>query len=235
MKREMGIRAFGVVLVLLAGAGLARAESFYVETFDAGNAGWMVWGTGSEAGWSLSGGNPDGHITADIGPGVYKVQAGDADPYAFPVLPGAIATDIRVDSVSDPADAYVRFFVGDGDGGYFATTGRALTTFDLATWTRFEVAVDVGNFVYWDGASAAVPVVDQAALAAALMAPAGIGLLFSGHTLGQDAFPGTASISIDNFDSVPPVPEPLTMLSAFLAIGSFGMYVRKHTRKQAAR
>jgi hypothetical protein len=31
--------------------------------------------------------------------------------------------------------------------------------------------------------------------------------------------------------SVPPVPEPFTMATAFLAIGSFGMYIRKHTRK----
>lgn len=31
--------------------------------------------------------------------------------------------------------------------------------------------------------------------------------------------------------ALPPVPEPFTMATAFLAIGSFGMYIRKHTRK----
>ena len=30
-----------------------------------------------------------------------------------------------------------------------------------------------------------------------------------------------------------PVPEPFTMVTAFLAIGSFGMYMRKHTRRGA--
>ena len=33
---------------------------------------------------------------------------------------------------------------------------------------------------------------------------------------------------------VNPVPEPFTMLTAFMAIGSFGMYMRKHTRKGLA-
>jgi hypothetical protein len=31
-----------------------------------------------------------------------------------------------------------------------------------------------------------------------------------------------------------PIPEPITMISAFLAIGTLGMYVRRHTRKTVA-
>ena len=39
------------------------------------------------------------------------------------------------------------------------------------------------------------------------------------------------AVVIKASETAVPVPEPFTALTAFLAIGSFGMYVRKHTRK----
>ncbi len=47
--------------------------------------------------------------------------------------------------------------------------------------------------------------------------------------------PPMTQASIVMTEAAVPIPEPFTMVTAFLAIGSFGMYVRKHSRKHAGR
>ena len=228
MTRQAAATVLGIVLAVLAGIGSARAESFYVETFETGNAGWIV---STESGFSPADWDPAGHITATIGSDpVRKLQAGVAALYEGLDRAALFATDMMITGDIDNADqGYVRFYVASG-GEYFTTTKDASwTPAATAGWESFSVALVEANFERWGG-GASVPLVD------ALNAPEEIGLLLTGASLESVGFTGAggASISIDNFDAVP-VPEPFTVVTAFLAVSSFGLYVRRHTRNSKFR
>ncbi len=222
MKKRMLIPLLlGIVLALAPAADAAL-------TFDAGNGGvtpyWInstgyVWGTGAV--FHASGGHPGGYISADV------VGGADNRLYCFEVSGSAIGSltgktltvDYRsIGSITGPAGANVRFYIGDaGFANYFVTTDAYAWSADTGgAWTTNSVFMDAANFTAWPNQNAGTMSFAQVAAN-----PGWVGLLFSNGNFSDNdnlglTSAGGATISLDNFGTPNPVPIP----GAALLLGS---------------
>ena len=198
------------------------ADAGYLETFDIDNAGWeYAYGGGAtlvDATWVSDGGG--GGYISGTSDGLYGVQNLKS---ATPGLYGSSIGDrITVDTkVTDSEVGTAQFYVGRG-GTYFIDGTWSIGS-DTA-WTTHTEVMNTTTFVPWTGQNDYVYT-----LAEVLAAPTDIGIFFGGVAAG-----GTGNLLMDNFGvgaGATPVPEPLTMATAFLAIAGLGGYIRRRTSR----
>jgi hypothetical protein len=219
------LRACGVLALFLSLAGPAFG---YIETFDNNNAGWLAPTVDDQgnvgldiAGWSWTGGNPDGHVSGALDSDatrLYGIQA----PFgtgAFGNLTGQTLTvDYRIDGwVSGPQGARVRFYIG-----YFDEQSRYWVSNDTfswdpnadTSWTTHQIQLLESNFTLWPNQNSGDMTFQEV-----LLRYNDIGLVFAdgftdNRTLG---FSGSGTIHVDNFGVSPvPIPGALWLLGSGL-------------------
>lgn len=227
---KMNARSFLIAICSVLLLSATAPAALYVEQFDSDRAGWLesrISGgiTNPVATWASSGGNLDGHLTASVttsGPRIYGFQPTDLTPYGD--LTGlTLTTDFMLDggTVTGPVGHKVRFYVGTYTGGYNYFVTDAAFSWDPnadSTWTTHQVAMLAQNFILWPNQNAGTKTFAQV-----IANPEDIGLVFangftSNSTLG---FSGTGTIHMDNFGTVPTVPEPASLI--IWGLGGLGM------------
>jgi hypothetical protein len=224
----------------------AAAQAVVVEQFPSDNATWTLstitdFGTVVDlpADWLAVGGNPDGHLTADVG-------SGSARPYAFGLnlttnpqfgdMNGLVLTvDFKTTgTITGPtAGSLVRFYVGtylQGGSNFFVTHDAfSWNPNNDAQWATHQVQMLASNFVTWPNQNAGTRTFEQV-----VAAPDAIGLVFAGNiagftsnlSLGFSSADG-AELAMDNFGVVVPEAASAVLLVLCLAGG--------RTRRRTAR
>ena len=209
----------------------------YIETFDAGDAGWYATTIDdngrtktSSVKWSATGGNPDGYISGKLSKKspkrLYALTPKDVDVYGD--MTGlTLTTDYTIDgNITRPDEAMVRFYIGSGtdESNYFVT--KDVYSWDPTantSWVTHQVDLTADNFLIWPNQSSG-----SKTFANVIANPDDIGLIFTGAASDFEyseslGFSGKGTVSIDNFGAVP---EPATL--CMLGIGAIGVILRKY-------
>lgn len=236
---EMEVKKAAVCLIAVLLVSAGAAEATYTETFDDSGAGWeatRINNNGSviypAATYHSSGGNTDGCISGSLGewqPKLYRLDASfDTTPWGD--MTGlALTTDFKIDgTVTGPASAMVRFYVGSYTGGnnYFVTNDSFSWNPNAdASWTTHQVLLLASNFIRWPNEDASNKTFEQVTAATQ-----DIGLIFTGEpdkfknkpNLG---FSGSGNLYLDNFGTVEMVPEPATVV--LFGLGGLVLFRRR--------
>jgi len=237
MKKVWFGLAIGVAFLLSSGPAGASA---YIETFNAGSAGWengtisFPSGGVSEtaSSWSSTGGNPGGYIYGGVpatntGTAFYGFD-GASDVANFGNLTGLVlTTDFKtlgtgLVNTAGPTP-FARFFIGSGTTYYVSDDAFSWNPNNDTSWTTYQVAVNAADFILWP--------IDSGPLtfAQVIADPTDIGIIFTGSAANITAlgYTGlgingttTTTIELDNFGTTA-VPEPGILL--LLAPGLFGV------------
>jgi hypothetical protein len=208
-----------IVLLFTSMAGAS------IETFSSGADGWgtSLINTGGYS-WSqaptysASGGNPGGSISGSVGANANsRLYSFDSPSMPFGSLTGQTLTvDVKVSGTVGTAagtgPAMARFYIGYDSNNYFISTNAySVSLSGSGAWTSSTIQVTAADFMAWPGQTGT----DSFAYVAAN--PVSVGLVFTSadfsaanNTISRQGLISAngATISIDNFGTVVPVPVP---------------------------
>lgn len=227
------MRRLIIAILVLCAVNIASAA--YLETFSASNAGWLAPRVNDSgiviypaATYYGSGGNPGGYIGGSLSteePRLYGFQPADAALYQN--LAGLTLTvDFKMDgTVTSPAPALVRFYIGKSEGGGLSTYFVSNNTFAWnpntdTIWTTHQIALVASNFVHWPNHA------NNDTFEQVIASPDDIGLLFADEFVDNSTlgFSGSGNLYVDNFGAVP---EPTTITLLGLG-GILGLLRKRH-------
>jgi hypothetical protein len=223
-------------LILFIASNSAKA-TLYVETFSNNNACWLSVknnGATSAAIYNGTGGNTGGYISCSLTsstPLVFGLEptavwggSGPAETAWLDITGNTLTADFKIaGTVTSPAQAMVRFYVGTSDCTYFITKDAySWNPNNDTSWTTHQVAALEENFVREAGSDT---------FAYAISHLVDIGLQFgpskgeSYTGVGNLGFAGSSTtLMLDNFGTVPEpgtIPEPTTI--ALLGFGALAL------------
>jgi hypothetical protein len=231
----MRIKTLTTICLACGSFIIANANAaLYVETFSSNNAGWeaaRVNDDGSQtypaATYNNAGGNPGGYISGSLSSDQPRLYTLDCSYQTSPwgnMTGETLTVDFKIDgTVTGPAGAMVRFYVGTYTGGYnyFVTNDTySWNPNNDTSWTTHQVALLAANFEEWPNQAAHTMTFDQV-----IAAPQDMGLVFAGNLTSNTTLGFTGSgttLMLDNFGTVSTVPEPATI--GLLGLGSLALF-----------